>query len=702
MVVEERTLQCIDDIIDQLKGSTLLSFDFETTGLDISKDVPVGIGIASDTGVNVYLTFRHDWEPCYCEEEVMGKLKQFFDDENLILIAHNLVFDIQFLWKDYNIDISWRFDEHKVADTQLMSWLDNENRKNHKLEHLTKTILKVNMSNLDDILAGKPITQADMEELSAYGKLDALATLELYKYFHNRLEKQKLSEVFWKVEMPYCRVLARMKKRGIDVNMELLDIYKERIDRDINELQNQLFELAGKEINFNSGKQLGELLFSKPPEGLGAPIIGYTAGGKKPKKDGSLAPPKPKTDKETFKILEKHEGTSYQDFVRTYQKFKKLSHTRSNFIDALRVLINSDGKIRTGFLQFGTVTGRLSSTGPNLQNQPRDATWIDKYYIGQTYPIEELYTTTLKTADILEYKIPDSKEELEKVFPYHIVEEKDPDTKEIYEDEEGKYFLVYRKIRDLYYNKHGKLIVADYSQIEMRLMGHFSQDENLLKAFEEDKDVHTWGAALVSGLREEEVTKDMRQNAKAVNFGTIYGKTPYGYAMDWFSQEPDFIKGYDNYGNPKINDKYLNKAEDYLNEFFGSFPGVLGFMDYTEAYCKKYGFVKTLTGRRRRLPAILAEKEYQRRKAKRQAINSRVQGSAGDYIKMAQILLERKLWDKGITQAIQVHDEIVFNPTCENPEQYFTEIKNIMENVVQLRVKVITEPSICNSWGQAK
>lgn len=705
------TMEEFDKVVQKLQGCSLLAFDFETTGLNVIEDIPVGLGIASDTGVNEYLVFRHyggsETLPDYCLDEkvVMEKLKPFFLDEDILIIAKNFPYDIQFLWKDYNIDIGWKFDIGLAADVQVMSWLDNENRKNHRLDHLCKTILKINMKDLyKDILDGGNIHiyNAELKDLVEYGKLDALTTLELYKYFLSRLEKQKLLDVFWKVEMPYAKVLAKKKRRGIDINLELLELYSYRANRDLEKLRTELIGMIGYEINFNSGQQLGRLLFTDPPDGLGAPVIGYTEGGKKPKKDGSLAPPQPKTDKETLKVLATHDNKPYSELIKKLQRYKVLRHTNSNFIEAIKELIYSDGRVRTNFQHTGTVTGRLSSSGPNLQNQPKDETWLDKYYVNQTYETHDLYSIVLNSEGVNSYTIPESKDELFKVFPYHLVEDKDPDTGEEYKDEDGRYFLVYRKIRDLYYNRDGVLLVADYSQMEMRLMAHFSQDENLMTAFRENKDIHTWGAALVNKIDEEEVTKEMRQNTKAVNFGTIYGKTEYGYAMDWYSQQPDFILGYDSYGNPKINEKYIKMVRQYLNDFFGEFPGVRDYMDYAEAYCKKYGFIKTLTGRRRRLPAIFSEKNWQRAKAKRQAVNTKIQGSAGDYIKMAQVLLERELWGKGVEQAIQIHDEIVFPVSKEVAEKYKDRVKEIMENVVPLSVGIITEPSVVNSWGQVK
>lgn len=229
-------------------------------------------------------------------------------------------------------------------------------------------------------------------------------------------------------------------------------------------------------------------------------------------------------------------------------------------------------------------------------------------------------------------------------------------------------------------------------------MAHFSEDEKLLKAFREGLDIHTWVASQAFDIPMEDVTKEMRDKAKAVGFGTIYGKTVYGFAKDWYSDQPDFMNE-----DGWIRKKYQKKAQEFLDRFFNAFPGVKKYINYTHAYCRKFEFVKTILGRLRRLPAINSDTDWKRSRAERQSVNSKIQGSAGDYIKLAGIELEDALEDYDSKQLLQVHDELVIEvPEHEDPEEIKEIVKDSMEDILPLKVEIIAEADIVDRWSFAK
>lgn len=678
-----------------LQQASIISFDFETTGLDFLIDDIVGISLATDNDVCVYIPFLHNGIKTFDQVAVMANLKEIFERDDVILIAHNIKFDIQFLW-NYNIDISHKFKNYTVVDTMLMSWLLNENRDNHKLKFLARDILKVDTITFEDLTKGQKFHTIDINSAVKYAMLDAKAPLMLYKIFKAQMEKEKLMDVFWRVEMRYARVLAKMERRGVDIDIELLNRYEERIDGELGELMTKLFLLAGREFNINSGDQLAEVLFSKL-RGFGAPIIAMTDGGKKPRKDGTFAPRKPKTDADVIDTLVLATGQPWVPFCETLKRYKELKKIDSTYIKGLRNLIRSDGKLHCSFNHTGTVTGRISASEPNLQNQPANPTWVDKYYVGKSYSVKELWLGNDITIDDL--TIPEDIKLMQKLFRCHYVKSGEDDT--------GRYFEVQRKIRDIYYNPNGSLVVSDYSQMEMRVMAHFSQDKHLMQAFIEGKvDIHTWVASKAFRVPIEEVSKDMRKKAKAVGFGTIFGKTVAGFAIDWYSKENDFWTTNLKSGRAEPAQKYLNKAQKFLDDFFAAFDGLAGYIEHVHNFCYKYGYIKTMTGRKRRLPGIYSTKYFEVSRAKRQAVNSKIQGSAGDFIKIAQINIEDRLEEHPefqATQILQVHDELVIKVDApEYAADVLNLVKETMETAVKLSVPIIAEAACAYRWGHAK
>jgi DNA polymerase-1 len=219
----------------------IICLDFETTGLDFISDDVVGISFATDNGLNCYVPFIHDGIPTINIDSFMKQAKPYLEKDGVLILAHNIKFDIQFLW-NYGIDIGWKFDKQLVADTQVMSFYLDENRENHKLKYLGRSILKLDMTDFSDLTQFKKLTfnKVPIDDALEYALKDASTPLALYNIFLPQLEKEKIADAFWYMEMPFTKVLAMMERRGVYIDTELMDIYEERIDRELSELHKKL------------------------------------------------------------------------------------------------------------------------------------------------------------------------------------------------------------------------------------------------------------------------------------------------------------------------------------------------------------------------------------------------------------------------------------------------------------------------------
>jgi DNA polymerase-1 len=304
--------------------------------------------------------------------------------------------------------------------------------------------------------------------------------------------------------------------------------------------------------------------------------------------------------------------------VDTILDYRELSKLQSTYVEALPAQINpKDGRIHTTFNQTGTVTGRIASQNPNLQNIP------------------------IRT-------------------------------------EQG------RRVRQGFIAAEGhKLLAVDYSQIELRIVAHLAQDEAMMKAFHEGQDIHATTAAAIANIPLSEVSKQERRHAKAINFGLIYGMSPYGLT--------------------RTTDLTLAEAENFVREYFRQFPGVKKWLDNTRLEATRQGYVETLLGRRRYFPALAAGTNYTiRQREEREAINAPVQGTAADIIKLAMLKLPNALKEAGLKtkMILQVHDELIFEVPLEEIDQATRLVKSLMDAAFPLSVPLVTEAKIGNNWGE--
>lgn len=424
---------------------------------------------------------------------------------------------------------------------------------------------------------------------------DAAALVPLLRGF---LEDRNQTQLYQDIELPLTENLALMEYRGIAIDEAMLEEVTKEMTGRVAALEQQAWNQAGEEFNVNSTKQLGVILFEK----LGLPIIKKTKTGYS-------------TD---VSVLEALQGE--HPLIETLIEYRQLSKLLSTYLLGLHPLINPvTGRIHTHFNQMATVTGRLSSTEPNLQNIPT-RTEVGKRMRAMFVP--------------------------------------------------GKGY-------DL-------LLSCDYSQVELRVMASIAGDELLLDSFRHGQDVHARTASEVFGVPLEEVTPYMRSKAKTVNFGIIYGISDFGLAKQLGVSRAE--------------------AAQYIDSYFARYTGVKEYMEREKQKARDLGYVETLFGRRRYLPDIHASNFNKRSFAERTAINTPIQGTAADIIKIAMLQVEKKLQEAGVKSRVllQVHDELVLEVTQDEAEQVGKLVKETMEQAVKLQVPLVADVATGTNWALAK
>jgi len=579
----------LDSFLGKLKKADEFAFDFETTSTDPMLAEPVGISFSWDTGKAFYIPFNKYFD----RKSVLSKLKGILEDGKIRKIGQNIKYEYIVL-ANQGIEL-----KGMAFDTMVASYLLNPSKLNHNLEDISVEYLGHKMTTPIQELLGKgknavTMDKVDVEKVSAYCCEDSDVTLRLKKILEREISDKGLEELFYKVEMPLVEVLAVMERNGVKIDEPYLAGLSGEMDRKLEKLTAKIYGMAGEEFNINSPKQLSHILFEK----LKLPIIKKTKTGFS-------------TDEDVLTKL-----ASKNPLPETLLLYRELAKLKSTYIDALPAMINpKTGRIHTSFNQTVTATGRLSSSGPNLQNIP------------------------VKT-------------------------------------EEG------RKIRKAFIasSEDNILMSADYSQIELRVLAHLSGDKQLVKAFRDRLDIHAFTASLVFGIKEDEVTAGMRNMAKTVNFGIIYGMSPFGLSQ---SLNID-----------------VAKAKEFIDAYFERYPDIKDYLEGLVREAREKGFVTTLLGRRRYIPEINSPDIRIKQFAERMALNTPIQGTAADIIKIAMINIEEKLKkDKFASRMImQVHDELVFDVAKDERKDVYTIVKHGMENVIELNVPVEAHIEEGKNW----
>ncbi|MEL6358653.1 MAG: DNA polymerase I [Bacteroidota bacterium] len=581
-------------LLEQLTQQEVICFDTETTGLDPHQATLLGIAFAYRAGEAYYVAVPQDSIEA---QQIVQEFKPVLESTTTRKVGQNLKYDISVLQR-YGITVAL-----PIFDTMLAHYLLEPDSR-HNLNSMAEQYLHYTPMPIEALLGPKGKGQKSMQDVDIalvkeYAGEDADITLQLYHKLAPEIVGQGLEKLLHEVELPLVSVLATMEHVGVKVDTEVLAKLSTNMAQESQVLAEEIHTLAGEPFNIASPKQLGDILFGK------------LRLSEKPKKTktGQYA-----TGEEILQTLANDHPIAAK--IIEYRELQKL---KSTYIDALPTLISPvDGMIHTSYNQAVASTGRLSSTGPNLQNIP---------------------IRTEKGRAIRQAFVPRS--------PAH------------------------------------SLLSADYSQIELRIMAAFSEDPSMMTAFQEGKDIHQATAGRLFKVSLEDVTTDMRRQAKTANFGIIYGISAFG-----LSQRLHISR---------------TEAAALIQAYFEEFPAIKAYMDRVIEQARTQGYVTTLLGRKRFLPDINSRNAALRGFAERNAINMPIQGSAAEMIKLAMIRIHHWMQQEKLRSymVLQVHDELVFDAHQDEIPLLMQQISKMMREALPLSIPVEVDAHTGDNWLEA-
>lgn len=595
-----RVITSTDDLealVDVLSSASQIAFDTETTSTDQMEAELVGISLAVSEEGGYYIPVGHQSGEQLKLDVVLDALRGPLTNPDIPKYGHNLKYDYIMLARAGLKVTPLSF------DSMIAEWLINPDSRNLGLKKLAWVRLNRSMQEIESLIGRgrSQITMAEVsiEDTARYAVEDAVVVLMLKPLLERELDDTGSRDLFQDMEMPLIKVLAEMEMEGIGLDTDFLKQMSTKLEEDLQKLERDIYREVGYEFNLNSPKQLSQALFKDlgliPPGRGGKTASGYYS-----------------TAADVLESIRSQHAVPA--LVLEYREYTKL---KSTYVDALQDQVNPRTKrVHTSYNQTGSVTGRIASTDPNLQNIP------------------------IRT-------------------------------------ELG------RQVRKAFVAAPGwSLIAVDYSQIELRVAAHMAQDEAMLEAFRENKDIHTTTAAAVLNIPPEQVTSDQRRDAKAINFGLIYGMSPYGLTQ--------------------TTDLTLAEAENFVDTYFQRFPGIKKYLDDIREQARTKGYVETLLGRKRYFPRLAtASNQNEKRREEREAINAPIQGTAADIMKLAMIAVANALEKSGIKarMLLQVHDELVLEAPQEEVEETIELVQSAMEDVYSLEIPLSTEAQYGKDWG---
>ena len=515
-------------------------------------------------------------------------IKELLEDDSIAKV----MFDV----KEAIVKLNCRIDIKNIADdTAIAAYLVDPAKNEYTIEKLASeyfgTVIEKpevkQLSLLDDV-------ETDRSE---YLAKCAVALGVLNERIGDKIKENGQEKLYHEVELPLVTVLAHLEINGFLVDDHQLKEFADKLGEKIDALTNEIYMLAGEEFNINSPKQLGVILFEK----LELKPVKKTKTGYATNADV------------LEKLRDKH---PIVNFIMEYRQLAKL---KSTYCDGLRAVVNPNThRIHSVFTQTVTVTGRLSSTEPNLQNIP---------------------TRT----------------------------------------ELG------REIRKMFVAKEGYVLVdADYSQIELRVLAHIANDETMINAFRNNEDIHAVTASQVLGIPLEDVTKEQRSSAKAVNFGIVYGIGEFSLAQDLHIS--------------------VKEAKAYIESYLEKYHGVRNYMESIKEQAKKDGYVKTMLNRIRYIPELKSPNYNIRQFGERVALNTPIQGTAADIIKLAMVRVDNRLINEGLKSKLilQVHDELIVEAHKDEVDKVKQILSEEMQSAMELNVPLKVDMSTGHSWYDAK
>ncbi len=594
-----QTIEQLAYVAGILQSAELIALDTETTSLDARTAKLVGISLCVDLDRAWYIPVGHrdaDGKllPGQLEiSRVFEYLGSFLQSPQLAKVGHNLKYDYTVLLQDCKLALAG-----PLFDTLLAAYLLDESGSSYKLDDLCLA-RDIRLTSFETVVGGdkRPdcFAYVDMQAACAYSCEDVYAALLLWREFEPRLREMQLFPLFAEVEMPLIPILARMEVAGITIDHKVLAELSKEFAQKLVELERQIYNLAGREFNINSPRQLGQILFDEL----------HLPWGRKNKTGYS-------TD---VRVLEKL--ANKHDLPARILDYRTLAKLQSTYVEKLTALQDPEtGRVHTSYNQAVAATGRLSSTNPNLQNIPIRSE--DGNRIRQAF---------VPAADLV-------------------------------------------------------FLSADYSQIDLRVLAHFSQDPVLLRAFRAGEDVHARTAAEIFGVSPLLITSEMRRVAKTINFGIVYGMSSFG-----LSEQLNISR---------------KEAQTFIDRYFRYYAGVKQFMIDIVVRARKDGYVSTLLNRRRNLPEIDSSNRVRREFSERVAINTPIQGTAADIIKLAMLAVDKVIYKEQLSAKLllQVHDELVFELPPADVDPTLERIRTAMEQALQLDVPLVVNCTVGQSLAK--
>tara|TARA_B100001123_G_scaffold447747_1_gene606269 strand:+ start:4847 stop:7672 length:2826 start_codon:yes stop_codon:yes gene_type:complete len=597
------TIEGLENLTKCLSNAETIAFDTETTSTNVMDAELVGISLSVESGKAFYIPVGHDSEMAPNGQlklkQVLEALSGSLCNRLIKKVAHNAKYDYVIL-KRLGLVV-----DPISSDTMLLEWISDPNTRNKSLKNLALVRLGVAMQDIQELI-GKGKKQTNMSlvpvvKASVYAAADADMTLRLYHILSEELQDSDAINLL-NMELLLIPLLAQMEMTGVLLDTSYLNNLSSDLDTQIGLLTSEIKEIVGYDFNLNSTQQLSSALFDhmsiSPPRGTRR-----TASGHYSTAAGVLSA-----------LSEDYE------VVRKILEYREISKLKSTYVDALPMTVNPEtDRVHTSFNQTGTVTGRLASSSPNLQNIP-------------------------------------------------------------IRSELG------RQVRRAFVAPSGsKLVAMDYSQIELRIAAHLSGDEFLTNAFQNGVDIHSSTASAVFDVALDEVNSEQRRQAKAVNFGLLYGMGPYRLAQS--------------------TGITLGEAEEFIETYFQRLPGVKKYLDEIREFAKQNGFVQTLEGRRRYFPLLKSESggdQAARARAEREAINAPIQGTAADIIKKAMIEVGQLIQVSmpNVRLLLQVHDELLFECFDGEVEELVQMVRPVMESAYKLSVPIKVDVNVGQNWEQ--
>src|SRR3979411_2109145 len=607
-----RTLEQLNAWIARVHDAGHVAVDAKATSIDPMQAEMCGIALALGPNDACYIPLAHKQSgdgvglfdaglaPDQIKDsDALDALRPLLESAGILKIGFNIKFNAV-MFAQGGITL------RNCDDAQLMSYALDAGRNAHGLDTLAELWLgHAPLTQGELIGSGKnklTFDQVAIDRATAYSAEDADVILRLWRVLKPRLVAERMTAVYETLERPLVGVLARMERRGISIDRQVLSRLSGEFAQTAARVEAEIQEIAGEPINVGSPKQIGDIIFGK---------MGISGGSKT--KTGAWST--------SAQILDELAEQGHE-FPKKILEWRQVSKLKSTYTDALPTYVHPQThRVHTTYALAATTTGRLSSNEPNLQNIP------------------------VRTED-------------------------------------G------RKIRRAFIASPGhKLVSADYSQIELRLLAEIADIAVLKQAFRDGLDIHAMTASEMFGVPVKDMPSEVRRRAKAIKFGIIYGISAFGLANQLGIAREE--------------------ASAYIKKYFERFPGIRAYMDETRDFCRKYGYVETLCGRKCHSPDIKASNASIRSFNERAAINARLQGTAADIIRRAMIRMEDALAEKNLSaqMLLQVHDELIFEVSDDEVAATLPVVQHTMQDApfpaVLLSLPLQVDARAANNWDEA-